>query len=888
MGCYTLKRDFVKNTLKYFVPALITACFILAVYLINGIYPFGNESVVYNDLGQTTLPSYYAVWDVVHGKASALFTWNTGGGVFVNSVLTGLLNPINLIFFLMCPRAAIFEGMSFLLLIKLALTAVTAFIFFDNKFSISFYWKNVLSVLYAFSPYLLQYYTNAEWLDVVLLFPLVILALDRVIERGNILFYVTVLTLTLFQSLYISYMVFLFLLLVAGLYIFIVVEKQKRKNAVFRFGLGSVLSLALSAVVTVPSYMYMSGTSRYDDRNSLVEIFNTVEDVDFSKLGMIIILGSILIAFFVLMLMNMKKDIRGVVFLICATAVCALPIAFENINLFWHMGSYMKFPMRFAFMLTFVLLTVCAFTLDRFSGDLFSFKPLHIPFMVLGSAFGGYGAYLLIKDVYSNTDATKLVTQSNCKTFLLVLFCLATFYFVIISFCEKFTAHALISILLVIEIFVNLSASVTTGSTRFREYRLDCIDICEDIREEWDVGNERLSRVKVADSTLNTNYPLMLGYPSMSNFTHIVPAGLQETMDNLGYSTVYTRILDSGGTPFTDALLNIKSTLSATKLDSELYGEKGTAGGYYIYDNKYTLPFGITFSSEKLLSEEILEGDSFEVNNKIYSAISKDASELFETPEYEKTSFNGSRCFYVYIDSARRLYIDYSEGLNTRKSTYLYVNGKRVTIPSLDEEDNERYTTSFNNKILDLGTFENETVEIMICPVNSMVTVDPDTVKIAALDTGKLASFCEKYGEYDSSAYAGRNSLKMSVKASDGEYVFLPITHDSGWSCTVNGEKTEIETALGSFMAVKLNDGVNEIKLKFIPRKMILGAVITAVSAAALVLWLISDKKTNVLKTKIYGVICTVAEKTYFIVVTAAICGIYIVSMLCTLINLII
>ena len=48
-------------------------------YAMNGIYPFGHKSIARGDMVQQTIPAgMYYVWDVLHGKASPFFTWNSG------------------------------------------------------------------------------------------------------------------------------------------------------------------------------------------------------------------------------------------------------------------------------------------------------------------------------------------------------------------------------------------------------------------------------------------------------------------------------------------------------------------------------------------------------------------------------------------------------------------------------------------------------------------------------------------------------------------------------------------------------------------------------------------------------------------------------------------
>ena len=90
------------------------------------------------------------------------------------------------------------------------------------------------------------------------------------------------------------------------------------------------------------------------------------------------------------------------------------------------------------------------------------------------------------------------------------------------------------------------------------------------LAKELELSGDRLSRIKDADAHLNSNYPLVMGVPALSNWTHLLDQKVQPAVDNLGYTTVYTRLGDAGGTAFTDALLRVTRTLSVHGLELSL------------------------------------------------------------------------------------------------------------------------------------------------------------------------------------------------------------------------------------------------------------------------------------------------------------------------------
>ena len=189
MSEYFLLKNKKQSNLIFVLPPLIVMFAVLFVYLKNGIFPFGSESIVYNDMGQCNVPIYYYLYDVLHGDGHLLFNFKTAFGVFICGAYESGLSIFNLLFFLICPRDMILESMSFFLLFKLMLTSLFAMLLFNKIFKIPTFWIVCFSVLYAFNPYLLQYYTNISWVETVMVFPLVILGAYLLFKEEKCLLY---------------------------------------------------------------------------------------------------------------------------------------------------------------------------------------------------------------------------------------------------------------------------------------------------------------------------------------------------------------------------------------------------------------------------------------------------------------------------------------------------------------------------------------------------------------------------------------------------------------------------------------------------------------------------------------------------------------------------
>ena len=118
-----------------------------------------------------------------------------------------VLNPINLLFFLV-KRDHIVEFMSAFLLIKMALCSFSMSFYVSKKFENIPAWGSCVSgICYATCGFVLQYYCFISFLDIVMIFPLIMLSLDRLIDNDEIMVYVILMTLGFVTSIYLMYMI---------------------------------------------------------------------------------------------------------------------------------------------------------------------------------------------------------------------------------------------------------------------------------------------------------------------------------------------------------------------------------------------------------------------------------------------------------------------------------------------------------------------------------------------------------------------------------------------------------------------------------------------------------------------------------------------------------
>jgi len=892
----------IKSILPYAIAAISTVAVVLVIYAVNGIYPFGAGSVVCDDMVQQTISNYTYFWDYLHsgGDKSLLLNWQTAAGAQVLTTGFYILKPWEIIFTLLCSRDAIVGGIPFLIIFKMTMATLSMVFFLRKEFKIDPFWQVILGLSYSCSAFILIYYTNMGWIDAAFMFPILIVTLLHMFRTGKWLPYFLFLTYTLLLSIYISYMVFMFLLFAGFLYLAIIQPKETRKMSIIRFGVTSVLAIFGSAVINLPSVYYMFRSTRYTIKSeetevgSLLKILNTSTTYSTTKLTIVLFCTAIFMAFLVMLFVNYKQHKKACAFFGITALLLVLPVFFENINLIWHLGSYVGFPLRYMYMLIFILVCMSAYVLQNMKDVVFSIKgkkavAVIIPAIISAAA----GIFLLVTRVYTRVSTVnglkynKLVIE-DCDAWLFGAFILLALFYVMTLFVGlKKVAYVMIAGVMLTEI--GLLANVSFGmnsdtSDRTSMYSLDFVEDSLEMAEDLGLESDNLSRIKDMNVRLNSNFPMFFGYPSLSNFTHLVSSDMTSTMEALGYSQIYTRVIDSVGTLLSDALLNMKYTFSERELDDSEYTYMHDIGSAHLYKNNMTLPVGLLVDQQFMDIDIVENNDVFKSNNELYTALTGDESDLCTTDVF---TMNSDEDFSqtVHVDGTKHVYlhVDIENTTKNRGAVTILINGKKANLRYFGSDINYNYPNNFHNELIDLGVVTDEDIELFIFALKDIG--DDVKVTVGYFDYTKLETLCEMNKDNHAEVSTGPKSVSATVTSDeDGTYMFLPVTYDDGWSCKVNGEKQDIDIAMSSFMAIKLHKGENVIEMNYLPYGMKLGAIITVITILIVVaIYIIEKKKT--FSQEASNSFLKIFEKIYYAGMFCAGAIVYVVPVIFTIYN---
>ncbi|MCH5180548.1 MAG: YfhO family protein [Erysipelotrichales bacterium] len=355
--------------LSFLCPALI---FLFALKT-NGIYPFGDSTLLFVDSqGQyISFLNYYR--SILLGANNIKYTFAKPlGGDMVSMFTYYLLSPFNLLY-VFFDMSSLPLGIAIVTILKIGTIGISMYILLRHLNKDKIFSSLIFSTAYALCSYVIVYNFNFMFLDGVIFAPLIILGISKIFEGKRNIFYVISLALAILINYYIGFMLCFF----AGvffLYKYYEVERNKdeTKKLFQTFIIGSILAGAISSFSWVSAVLNMSGAKASLENSSAFSMQTLWKIADFSKnltsksyLGMddiingapLMFIGVVSLILCALYFMNNKFSIRE---RICSATVIVLFVfimLFTFPNNLLHGGSAPTwFTFRYAFVFDFFLI----------------------------------------------------------------------------------------------------------------------------------------------------------------------------------------------------------------------------------------------------------------------------------------------------------------------------------------------------------------------------------------------------------------------------------------------------------------------------------------------------------------------------------------------------
>lgn len=860
-----------------------------AIYMIyfalRGFYPFGDRSIAWCDMEQQYVPLMMEVRSIVLEGGSVLLGKGGGGMNFWGVFLFFVSSPFVLLSLLVSEENVIYF-VNILTVLKLAFCGASAELYFQRIFpKMPRSFGILMSIMYSLSGCVMMYYQNNMWLEMMLLFPLLLLSMFRLCEKGKWGAYALCLSAAMYLNFYISFMIVIFILISGGLMLLFCCSGRQRADIAVKLIIGDICAALMTAIVWIPAFRQFTASGR---GSSSADLFfgGTFFYCGFDKAALLSCTAIVFAAAAEIILERKKlKSGRGAFFALI-TAIMLAGAFIDPANKLWHTGSYQAFPFRYGFMIVLTAMSVCAVLISERTVNITKseaqLRKIRTGVLAALLVFVAAAVPVFIYSDKINSYVSSLWVEERDAVILTALAAVgAVVYLICIKkYCsgtlKKSVTLAVMACVMIIESMLSFNVyfgNVTDVTERF----------AQTAALNDNIEDDEFYRVKSMKRYFYSNMLEGLGFSSIGHYTSLTDSDFLFTAKRLGYSSYWMDSSAIGGTILTDAFLMNKyffGTASVMNGLSELYN--GDAA-LKIYKN--------TLSSDGALisqtsPDELLSSDDFQrmeftefMAEKLYGA--EDIIGAVEPYAYDNLTFtedeNGSHfsiedtsekasiSYNLFVEGRKELYFDIFSNYSTSltepyfSAVSVYVNGKLI------EKD---YPNKRINGIIDLGTFEDKYVSVKLA-VNEDFSAD--TFGLYTLDIPK-AEECVRNAETASISLDG-NKIRITADSAGGGYLYIPFAYSEGYSAQLNGQKTDIHKILGSFMAVELENGVNELVLTFYPLGFKAGAVISVLGGIIFLLLMFLKPRTEKL-----GRAGKAAPKLLITVSIAAVGVIYVIA----------
>lgn len=853
---------------------LIPAFILFIAYLFRGVYPASTGSVLVLDLNGQYVYFHEALRDIITKGGSFVYSFRRAlGGEFMGIFAYYLASPLTFIIALF-PKEHITEAIYFLLVLKCGLCGFT-FGYFAHKTRPRHPMTTItFSVMWALCSFAVVMQHNLMWTDCIILFPLILLGIQKIVKEGKISLYVVTLSLAVLSNFYIGYMVCIF----SGVYFFLFFASKNRAErnprgvrahfgkSFLRFALASLCVVCISAVIILPTYYSLSlGKTDFSNPSfvpsmkfNLADMFTKFyfgsydsvrpEGLPFLYTGTLTLLVAPL--YFVCKKIAVREKIVSAVTFIFFT----VSMNITTLDLVWHgfqKPNWLNY--RYAFMLCFFLVFWGMRAFEHIRE--ISFKWVIATFALTSAAL-----IVLQKIGYDNLPDMRAILPSLLIAF--VILCIVRGVrsgslrretgartALLIFICAEMLASTLVN-------FNDLDKDVSFSSRKgYRDF-IDRVSIAVDDIKSHDSSFYRTEKT----FKKKTNDNMSLGIFGLSGSTSTLNAETIKFLQRLGYASKSHWSKYIGETPVSDSLLGVKYIITE---NNDVVNEAIELFDYpdnnmTVYENPFALSIATAVSTKLTNAPFTDEGVSspFDRMNSLVSYMlgTPDAEGVFREAELLYTSTENitetnvaGHYKYAKIDTERSARVNYTISVDSTDPIYCYFPSKYTRLADLivDGKEIGSYFDNDSYVIYCLGRFSpGETVTVTLKLEKSELYVDRTVSCFRYLNTDRFEEAFRTLGEYplEVSEWTDDSIYGKITVPEDRTQIYTSIAYDAGWKVTCDGEEVETSNVLSGLLTFTLEPGEHEISLEYKPECVKQGNIISILGLIAFILIAVSNR----------------------------------------------
>ena len=828
----------MKKNLKKYLPEILTFIVPILIMLIscivNKTYPFGKEILpkydgYYQYAGFT---SYYK--NVLLGNESLFYSFKglLGYNFYATSIYY-MFNPTNLLC-IFSTSENILEYYTFIILLRIGLSGFTMCKYLKYKFKNQSNLRYIIfSISYALMAYNVCYFFNYMYFDTVVLFPIVVLGLDKLIyERKNRL-YIISLTLSIISNFYIGYMVCIFSLLY---FIYNIVIYKLDKNIIKDFIISSLLSGFMCMIIIIPeasellkgkALLYASSKAEYFKFNmNFLNIFykflpgsTSNYDLEYGMVNIYVSLFVIIlvIKYFFNKKISKKERITTLIFIL----FFLLSISFNLLDFAWQLFQKpIWYPNRYIFTFSFFLITVAMKEITNIT-----YKTNIKENLIIIISFILLTLYSIISLKIHN-DNLKIIS------YILGIILILQYTF----FLNNKNAKYLLVMLFFIEVTTNaiFTLKIMGKTTTMTQYKTN-----EEINEkavkhikEIENKDNNFYRMELSTSTVH-NSPSLLNYNGINHFNSVKNAKTLNFLNKFNYQvTDDTSVEFNNYNPYLTSLLGIKY-INGSK--DEMYYENVYNENPYMYLNKDALSLGYM-----IYNKEFKESNSSYQNteNLINSMLNTDIKRYKVID-----NFNGEDTEIKEIDNKKYVISKTSIKIEMEDKA----SNSMFLIPSRNISFVANYSIFINDEeikdavIKQSPIFINKGDTYKIIIKSNLSKTELNSLIWYQIDYDNYIETINelKKNEFNITKYNKDNHIEGNIDVNnDKNVLLLTIPYDKGWNIYVDDNKVNYDICFDSFICLDLDKGKHNIKMNYVPSGFIVGLIISSLAFIVTIIYI--------------------------------------------------
>lgn len=847
-----------KKVTPYVISFTLPLLVLVVVWTLLGLAPFGNLNLMVSDLGSQYLPFLNAFKRFFTEGGDNLYSFANGiGGPMEATIAYYLMSPFNFIS-LLFPYTMMPIAVLLIITLKISCMGLTMFTYLDRHYKQTNWMTQIFALAYAFCGFVVVYLLNFMWLDVLILFPLLVLGIERLWHEKKYGLYCLTLFLSILTNYYLGYMVCIFAVMYSGFIYYLKFErKPARKNIKLLwsrwrlFFVTSLLSGLATAFMLVPAILGMlqTGKSSFHIEDFLLkprfglEVFSQMGlgtinyDIRLDHLPMVysgVFVWLLAFLYFTLPIVPKRKKRAMAVFLLAIYA----SFYFEVFNTIWHMfQSPAGFPYRNAFIFSFMLIKLAyeTYLYARLTED----KAVVQKRLVLAGAT--FTVLLSVGQFFLNHQSKSEYVLSNRYFFINLIIVWLLVLILGIKIKKPTVMWRIVMIICVsLELGGNLYISMKDIPFGNQDQYAKMYEEQELLMKELKTGKDELFRInqkvdpdQMGYNEINNGYnnPILFGYAGVSSYTSTLDSDVQSTLTDLGlYSKNERRFSYVDESQVANMLLNVNYTVHPKELahkDKELLEEQKIAN---IYKNKEVI--GGAFLTHPELGEVKLKSGLVIDNQEsiLQSIYPLEQEKYFKgmegqhlTKEVDHYEMKG----VTSVDGVNYLYLPEAIWDNV---TYFAVNGKEIKTDVF----------IITNQLFNLGYFDKgEEINLEFKLTDKLET---DKMTWVSLDQTRFDHLIAEQKKASVSLVKEEfGRLSASVDANKEELLYVSIPYDKNWQIKVDGQKIEPKKIVGDFIGIDLTEGHHDITFSYRSKSFLLGLMISAVTIVISIVFLWFD-----------------------------------------------